>query len=95
MGTLLNRCGGGKALYSSRVCLRKVLIRFALSCKQGADGCLTGLTIVVTGVLESLQREEAEDLIKRYGGKATKSISRNTSHVLAGEDAGPSKLSKV
>ena len=50
---------------------------------------------MVTGVLESLQREEAEDLIKRYGGKATKSISRNTSHVLLGEEAGPSKLAKV
>lgn len=62
---------------------------------QGAPNCLSGLTIVVTGVLESLHREEAEELIKKYGGKATKSVSRNTSYILAGDDAGPSKLSKV
>ena len=50
---------------------------------------------MVTGVLDSLLREEAEELIKKYGGKATKSVSRNTSYILAGDDAGPSKLSKV
>ena len=53
---------------------------------------MTGLTIVVTGVLDSLQREEAEELVKKYGGKATKSVSKNTSYILAGDDA---KLSKV
>lgn len=56
---------------------------------------MTGLTIVVTGVLDSLQREEAEELVKKYGGKATKSVSKNTSYILAGDDAGPAKLSKV
>jgi hypothetical protein len=62
---------------------------------QGAPGCLTGLTIVVTGVLESLHREEAEGLVKKYGGKAPKTVSKNTSYLLAGDDAGPSKLTKV
>ncbi|XP_057372530.1 replication factor C subunit 1-like [Daphnia carinata] len=65
------------------------------SIPEGAPGCMTGLTIVVTGVLESLQREEAEDLVKKYGGKATKSVSKNTSYILAGDDAGPAKLSKA
>jgi replication factor C subunit 1 len=62
---------------------------------QGAPNCLAGLTIIETGVLESLFREEAEKLIEMYGGKATKTISKKTSYVLAGEDAGPAKLAKV
>lgn len=45
--------------------------------------------------MESLQREEAEELVKKYGGKATKSVSKNTSYILSGDDAGPAKLSKV
>ena len=56
---------------------------------------MSGLTIIVTGVLDSLYREEAEQLVEKYGGKATKSISKKTSYVLAGEDAGPAKLTKV
>lgn len=76
------------------ICFYKdVLIYFLFL--QGAPGCLTGLTIVVTGVLESLHREEAEGLVKKYGGKAPKAVSKNTSYVLAGDDAGPSKLAKV
>ncbi|EFX78485.1 hypothetical protein DAPPUDRAFT_246317 [Daphnia pulex] len=45
---------------------------------DGAPGCLTGLTIVVTSILESLHREEAEGLVKKYGGKAPKAVSKNT-----------------
>lgn len=56
---------------------------------------MEGLTVVVTGILESLHREEAEELVRKYGGKVTHSISKNTSYVLAGEDAGPSKMTKV
>jgi replication factor C subunit 1 len=62
---------------------------------QGAPNCFSGLTIIVTGVLDSLFRDEAEKLVEKYGGKATKSISKKTSYVLAGEDAGPAKLAKV
>ena len=56
---------------------------------------MEGLTVVVTGVLESLHRDEAEELVRKYGGKVTHSISKNTSYVLAGDDAGPSKMTKV
>merc|ERR1711972_730633 len=45
-----------------------------------------------TGVLESLEREQAEELIKKCGGKISKSISKNTSYVVVGEEAGPKKL---
>ncbi|CAH3168190.1 unnamed protein product [Pocillopora meandrina] len=46
-----------------------------------------------TGVLESIEREEAADLIKRYGGKVTQSVSKKTSYFM-GWDPGESKLSK-
>ena len=55
---------------------------------------LAGKTIVVTGTLPSLSREEAEALIARHGGKAGSSVSKKTSYVLAGEKAG-SKLTKA
>ncbi len=55
---------------------------------------LVGLTIVVTGTLPTLSRDEAETLIKNAGGKAGKSVSSKTSFVVAGEAAG-SKLTKA
>lgn len=61
----------------------------------GQEGCLEGLTFVITGVLDSLERDDAENLIKRYGGKVTGSVSGRTSYLVVGEDAGQSKLAKV
>ena len=55
---------------------------------------LEGKTIVVTGTLSRLSRQEAEALIKQNGGKASGSVSKKTSYVLAGEAAG-SKLTKA
>ncbi len=55
---------------------------------------LSGKTIVVTGTLPSLSRDEAEKLIADNGGKAASSVSKKTSYVLAGEKAG-SKLDKA
>ena len=55
---------------------------------------LAGKTIVVTGTLPSLSREEAEALIAKHGGKASGSVSKKTAFVLAGEKAG-SKLTKA
>ena len=50
---------------------------------------------VITGVLESIEREEAADLIKRYGGKVTQSVSKKTSYVIVGRDPGEHKFFKV
>ena len=55
---------------------------------------LLGKTVVVTGTLPTLSREEAEKLIAAHGGKAAGSVSKKTSFVLAGEKAG-SKLEKA
>jgi len=63
--------------------------------KQGQDNCLEGLTFVLTGVLESVDRDDTKHLIERYGGKVTGNVSRNTSYVVVGRDAGESKLAKV
>jgi DNA ligase (NAD+) len=54
-------------------------------------GPLTGQTVVITGTLPTLSREEAEARVRRAGGKAAKSVSAKTSFVVAGEAAG-SKL---
>ena len=56
---------------------------------------MDGLTFVITGILESIEREKAADLIQRYGRKVTQSVSKKTSYVMVGRDPGESKLSKV
>jgi len=61
-----------------------------------ADGGqpLAGLTFVLTGTLESLGREEAEDALRALGARASGSVSKKTSYLVAGRDAG-SKLRKA
>ncbi|KAK1288336.1 hypothetical protein QJS10_CPB19g01289 [Acorus calamus] len=62
---------------------------------DGAPDCLAGLTFVISGTLDSLEREEAEDLIKRHGGRVTGSISKKTNFLLADEDIGGRKSTKA
>lgn len=58
------------------------------------ESALTGKTVVVTGTLPNLGRKEAAELIEKYGGKVSGSVSKKTDYVLAGENAG-SKLDKA
>jgi len=57
--------------------------------------CLSGMRFVITGQLPSLTRDEASDLIKQYGGRVTGSVSGMTRYLLAGDEAGESKLKKA
>ena len=59
---------------------------------RGGDDCFNGLTFVITGTLDSIYRNEAEDLIKRHGGRITGSVSGKTDFLVAGTDSGASKV---
>ena len=61
----------------------------------GAESCLAGLSFVFTGVLETLSREDGQELVKRYGGKVTIAPSKRTDYVVLGTDAGPKKVATI
>ena len=62
--------------------------------KKHTAGTLAGKTFVLTGTLPTWSREEAKEQIEAAGGKVSGSVSKKTSYVVAGEDAG-SKLDKA
>jgi DNA ligase (NAD+) len=62
--------------------------------RRASDGPLEGRTVVLTGTLPELTREEAAALVKSAGGKVTSSVSKKTDYVVAGENPG-SKLAKA
>ena len=62
--------------------------------QQDAGTLFEGMTFVLTGTLPMLSRAQAQEMIRKNGGKATGSVSKKTSIVLAGESAG-SKLDKA
>ena len=61
---------------------------------ENEDDRFGGKTFVLTGSLEKYSREEASNIIEKFGGKTSSSVSKKTSYLLAGEDAG-SKLTKA
>lgn len=66
-----------------------------MECKEErADERFAGMTFVLTGTLPTMGRSEATALIEKYGGKASGSVSKKTTYVVAGEEAG-SKLVKA
>jgi DNA ligase (NAD+) len=62
--------------------------------KVAAGGALSGKTVIITGTLPTLTRTRATEVIEQAGGRVTSSVSRTTSFLVAGEDAG-SKLEKA
>jgi len=73
---------------------KKAGVNFTQEISVGGSGVFSGMSIVVTGTLESLTRDQAEEAIIAAGGKAASSVSKNTAFVLAGASAG-SKLAKA
>ena len=59
-----------------------------------SDNRFEGLTFVLTGSLENYTRDEASNIIEKFGGKVSGSVSKKTNYLLAGEEAG-SKLTKA
>ncbi len=74
--------------------LRTAGLKFTQEVRTRAVGPMAGLTFVLTGTFPSLKREEAKALIEEAGGKVAGSVSKKTSVVVAGEEAG-SKLDKA
>ena len=64
------------------------------SLKEVKDNRFSGMTFVLTGTLPTYSRNEASAIIESFGGKTSSSVSKKTTYVLAGEDAG-SKLDKA
>ena len=73
---------------------RKAGVNMAVRKEDGGSDVLEGKTFVVTGTLPTLGRNEITELIVKNGGKASGSVSRRTSYLIAGEAAG-SKLAKA
>lgn len=75
--------------------LRNLGLNFASDAQNSKeDNRFEGMTFVLTGTLPTLSRNEASDIIERFGGKVSSSVSKKTTYVLAGEEAG-SKLDKA
>ena len=62
--------------------------------EESLDNRFEGKTFVLTGSLSEFTRKEAEEIIEKYGGKTSSSVSKKTTYLLAGEEAG-SKLTKA
>ncbi len=73
---------------------KKAGVNFSQELKASDSGAFEGLSIVVTGTLEGMTRDQAEEEIISRGGKAASSVSKNTAFVVAGANAG-SKLAKA
>ncbi len=74
--------------------LRQAGVNMEYKKETSGDDRFAGLTFVLTGTLPTMKRDDAKKLIESFGGKVSGSVSKKTSFVVAGEDAG-SKLTKA
>jgi DNA ligase (NAD+) len=86
---------GHREILAALVLLRRELLeQLPQEAPAGAEGPLAGKTFVLTGTLPTLSRDQAGALIEAAGGKVSGSVSKKTSYVVAGAEAG-SKLEKA
>uniref|UniRef100_A0A182RVQ9 Replication factor C subunit 1 n=1 Tax=Anopheles funestus TaxID=62324 RepID=A0A182RVQ9_ANOFN len=62
---------------------------------EGKPNCLQGMQFVITGVLESMERDECAQVIKDLGGKVVGAVSKKCTHMVVGDDAGPKKIAQA
>jgi DNA ligase (NAD+) len=74
--------------------LRAAGVNFTEPRQVASGGALSGKTVVITGILPTLSRTRATELVEQAGGRVTNSVSRSTSFLVAGAEAG-SKLAKA
>lgn len=74
--------------------LKKAGVNMRVLEEKNTDERFAGKTFVLTGTLEHYSREQASEIIEKFGGKTSSSVSKKTDYVLAGEEAG-SKLKKA
>ena len=74
--------------------LKAVGVNMESDYEENEDNRFSGMTFVLTGTLPTLSRNEASEIIENFGGKVSGSVSKKTTYVLAGEEAG-SKLDKA
>lgn len=74
--------------------LREKGVKMEYVSQKSGDDRFAGMTFVLTGTLPTLKRDEAKSMIENFGGKSSGSVSKKTTYVLAGEEAG-SKLTRA
>ncbi|KRZ07673.1 Replication factor C subunit 1 [Trichinella zimbabwensis] len=62
---------------------------------KGAENCFQGLTFVLSGILETVDRDDVKLLIQKYGGRVTGAVSKKTDYLVAGRDCGETKTKKA
>ncbi|KAF9409553.1 hypothetical protein HW555_011118 [Spodoptera exigua] len=62
---------------------------------EGKPDCLKDCAFLLTGVLDSFEKDEVAAAITKYGGCVKSGVSKKVTHVIAGEDAGPAKMAKA
>ena len=77
--------------------MKKAGVKLALE-KETSENThhkLNGKTIVISGTFDQFSRDQLKDLIEKYGGKNTRSLSSKTDFLLAGKDPGPKKIEQA